>query len=94
MVSFCSTVCQRFWTHLAKSSPEVVNLTEQERAAVASALKPVAKIMRNIGWCTRLHDLTEEQVMALIAAALGGFQAAMQAAARGDDPEILSDASS
>ena len=72
----------------------MVNLTEQERAAVASALKPVAEIMRNIGWSTRLHDLTEEQVMALIAAALGGFQAAMQAAACVDDPEILSGASS
>jgi predicted DNA binding protein len=76
------------------SSPEVVNLTDQERAAVASALKPVAEIMRNIGWGTRLQDLTEEQVTALIAAAVGGFQVAMHATASGGEPEISLDARS
>ena len=56
----------------------MVDLTEPERAAVAATLRPVAEIMEEIGWETRLIDLAEPQVLCLIEAAVGGFQDAMR----------------
>ncbi len=66
----------------------MVDLTEQEKAAIRAAMKPVAEIMEEIGWQTRLIDLTEAQVLTLIEVAVGGFQDAMRATAKGDDTEI------
>ncbi len=66
----------------------MVDLTEQERAAIRAAMKPVAEIMEEIGWQARLIDLTEAQVLTLIEVAVGGFQDAMLATAKGDDTEI------
>ncbi|MDP6404651.1 MAG: DUF6511 domain-containing protein [Alphaproteobacteria bacterium] len=59
----------------------MIDLTEQEQAAMRSAMKPVAEIMEEIGWQTRLIDLTEQQVLTLIEVAIGGFQDAMLATA-------------
>jgi hypothetical protein len=77
------------WTQLARRSFNMVDLTEQEQAAIRAALRPVAEIMEEIGWETRLVDLTEPQVLTLIEVAVGGFQDAMDATARNDPgPEI------
>ena len=78
-VWFCSMPCQGFWWRLARRSPAVVDLTEQEQAAIRAAMKPVAEIMEEIGWETRLIDLSEAQVLTLIEVAVGGFQDAMHA---------------
>lgn len=59
----------------------MVDLTDQEKAAIRSAMKQVAEIMEEIGWQTRLAELTEEQVLTLIEVAVGGFQDAMHAMA-------------
>ncbi len=56
----------------------MVDLTEQEQAAIRATLKRVAEIMEEIGWETRLVDLSEHQVLTLIEVALGGFQDAMR----------------
>lgn len=66
----------------------MVDLTELEQAAIRAAMKPVAEIMEEIGWQTRLIDLTEAQVLTLIEVAVGGFQDAMRATAKADDTEI------
>ncbi len=66
----------------------MVDLTEQEKSAIAAALKPVAEIMAEIGWPTRLNELSEQQVLTLIECAVGGFQDAMHATARKDTPEV------
>ena len=66
----------------------MVDLTEQEQAAIRSAMRPLAEIFEEIGWRTRLADLTEPQVLTLIEAAVGGFQDAMHATARIADSEI------
>jgi len=66
----------------------MVDLTEQEQAANRAAIKPLAEIMEEIGWQTRLVDLTEPQVLTLIEVAVGGFQDAMLATAKGEDTEI------
>ena len=66
----------------------MVDLREQERAAIRAAMKPVAEIMEEIGWQTRLIDLSEAQVLTLIEVAVGGFQDAMLATAKADDTEI------
>lgn len=66
----------------------MVDLTEQEQAAVRYAMKMAAEIMEEIGWQTRLIDLSEAQVLTLIEVAVGGFQDAMLATAKTDDTEI------
>lgn len=66
----------------------MVDLTEQERAAIAAAMKPVGEIMEEIGWHTRLIDLSEAQVLTLIEVAVGGFQDAMHATAQIQESEI------
>lgn len=66
----------------------MIDLTEQERGAIAATVKPIAEIMTEIGWQTRLGDLTEHQVLTLIETAVGGFQDAMHATARTDTTEV------
>ena len=69
----------------------MVDLTEQEQAAIRTAVTRVAEIMEEIGWQTRLIDLTEPQVLTLIEVTVGGFQDAMAdiAAAQPDRfPEV------
>ena len=56
----------------------MIDLTEEERMAILAALKPVAEVMQEIGWETRLTDLTESQVLTLIEVAVGGFQDSMR----------------
>ena len=65
----------------------MVDLTEQEKAAIRAAMKPVAELMEEIGWDKRLADLTEAQVLTLLAGAVEGFQDAMRAVAA-DSPEV------
>jgi len=60
----------------------MVDLTEQEKAAMRAAMRRVAETMAEIGWGTRFQELSEAQV--LIEVAVGGFQEAMQAIARQD----------
>lgn len=66
----------------------MVDLTEQEAAAIRATVKLIAEIMEEIGWQTRLVDLSEAQVLTLIEVAVGGYQDAMQATAKADDLEI------
>lgn len=66
----------------------MVDLTPQERAAIAAAMRPVAQIISEIGWQTRFCDLTEAQVLTLIEVAVGGFQDAMHVTARIQESEI------
>jgi hypothetical protein len=63
----------------------MVDLTDLERAAIRAAMKPVAEIMAEIGWLTRICELSEAQVLTLIEVAVGGFQDAMAAAAQQDE---------
>ena len=62
----------------------MVDLTEQEQAAMRAVMRRVAETMAEIGWATRFQDRTEPQVLTLIEVAVGGFQEAMQAIARQD----------
>ena len=64
------------------------DLQQEERAAIRAAVKPVAEIMEEIGWLTRLCDLSEAQVLTLIEVAVGGYQDAMQAIVKQDGPEV------
>ena len=66
----------------------MVDLTEQEQAAIRAAMKPVAEIMEEIGWQARFSDLSEAQVLTLIEVAVGGFQDAMQAMAESTEAEV------
>ncbi|KIL96935.1 hypothetical protein CCC_01428 [Paramagnetospirillum magnetotacticum MS-1] len=66
----------------------MVDLTEQEQAAIRAAMKLVAELMDEIGWDKRLADLSEAQVLSLIEAAVEGFQDAMRATAASDSREI------
>jgi hypothetical protein len=66
----------------------MVDLTEQEQAAIRASVKLIAEIMEEIGWETRLIELTEQQVLTLIEVAVGGFQGAMRETAKNADPEV------
>ena len=87
-VWFCSMSCQGYWSRLAKERLGMVDLTEQEQAAIRTAMKMVAESMEEIGWETKLIDLSETQVLTLIEVAVGSFQDAMFAIAKTDDTEI------
>jgi len=66
----------------------MVDLTEEERAAIAVTMKRVAQLMDEIGWATKLADLTEQQVSALIEEAVEGFREAMSDIAKANAPEV------
>ena len=66
----------------------MVDLTEQEITAIRTTVKLMAEIMDEIGWQTRLIDLSEAQVLTLIEVAVGGFQESMLATAKTDNTEI------
>ncbi len=69
----------------------MIDLTEEEHMAIIDAMRLVAEIMEEIGWETRLMDLTRDQVMTLIEVAVGGFQEALRdivAATPRTDPEV------
>lgn len=87
-VWFCSKPCQSFWTRLARERFAMVDLTEEERAAITATMKRVALLMDEIGWATPLADLTEAQVRALIEEAVEGFREAMSDIARAQTPEV------
>ncbi len=87
-VWFCCKGCQDLWTRLAREYPAMVDLTDQERAAIRATVRLVGEIMEEIGWDKRLADLSEPQVLTLIEVAVDGFQHAMRALARGENPEV------
>lgn len=66
----------------------MVDLTEEERAAVTATMKRIALLMEEIGWQTAFADLTEAQVRALIEEAVEGFREAMSDIARAQTPEV------
>ena len=69
----------------------MVDLTEEEKSAIRHAMQMVAEVMEEIGWQTRLIDLSEPQVFTLIEVAIGGFQDAMSeiaAANKQQFPEV------
>jgi hypothetical protein len=88
--AFCSPPCLDLWTRLAaRAAPAMVDLTEQEQAAIRAAMRRLAEALGEIGWSTRFQDLTEQQVLTLIEVAVGGFQEAMHAIARAQPTEEL-----
>lgn len=80
--------CQGFWTRLARGRSAVVDLTDEERAAVTATMKRVALLIDEIGWVTPLAGLTEAQMRALIEEAVEGFREAMSDIARTRTPEV------
>ncbi|WP_240048517.1 DUF6511 domain-containing protein [Crenalkalicoccus roseus] len=87
-VSFCSITCQVWWVRLARRSTAMVDLTEQERAALRAAMRAMAEVMAEIGWTTPLNALSEQQVLTLAEVAVGAFQDAMRASASPSSPEV------
>ena len=66
----------------------MVDLTEEEKSAIRRAMQMVAEVMEEIGWQTRLIELSEPQVLTLIEVAIGGFQDAMRAIAAGNKQQF------
>lgn len=66
----------------------MIDLTEDEHAAITATMKRVALLMEEIGWATPLADLTEAQVRALIEEAIEGFRGAMSDITRDQMPEV------
>ena len=89
-VWFCSMACQTFFWERARRSFAMVDLTDEEKSALRHAMQMAAEVMEEIGWNTRLSDLSEQQVLTLMEVAVGGFQDAMRdiAAANKQSPEV------
>ena len=85
---FCSMACQGFWAARARGCVAMVDLTEEERAAITATMRRVALLMEEIGWQTELANLTEPQVRALIEEAVEGFREAMADIAKSQASEI------
>jgi len=87
---FCSMACQGFFWERARRSFAMVDLTDEEKSALRCAMTMAAEVMEEIGWNTRLSDLSEQQVLTLMEVAVGGFQDAMRdiAAANKQSPEV------
>jgi len=75
---FCCMACQTFFWERARRSSAVVDLTDEEKSAMRHAMKMAAEMMEEIGWNTRLAELSEQQVLTLMEVAVGGFQDAMR----------------
>jgi hypothetical protein len=87
---FCSMACQTYFWERARRSFAMVDLTDEEKSALRHAMQMAAEVMEEIGWNTRLSDLSEQQVLTLMEVAVGGFQDAMRdiAAANKQSPEV------
>lgn len=66
----------------------MVDLSEQEQAALCLAMRAMAEVMGEIGWSTPLNALSEAQVLSLAEVAVGGFQEAMRASTHTTDLEV------
>ena len=66
----------------------MVDLTEEEKAAIRKAIKPVAETMEEVGWNVRLDGLSEKQIVTIIEVAIGGFQEAMRDIAAANKPSV------
>ncbi len=67
----------------------MVDPTAAERAALRAALKPAAETLEEIGWQTRLCELSEPQVLTLIEVIITGFQDALREyELAATDPEV------
>lgn len=66
----------------------MVDLTDEERAAVTATMKRLALLMDEIGWQTPLAHLSEHQVRAVIEEAVEGFREAMADIAKTKSPEV------
>jgi hypothetical protein len=66
----------------------MVDLTDEECAAVTATMKRVAVLMDEIGWGTSLADLSEAQVRSLIEEAVEGFREAMSDIAKANALEV------
>ena len=66
----------------------MVDLTDEERAAVTATMKRLALLMDEIGWQTRFAELSEAQVRAVIEEAVEGFREAMADIAKAKTPEV------
>ena len=65
----------------------MVDLSLQEKEAMRHSIKMAAEVMNEIGWETRLLDLSEHQVLTLIEVVIDGFQQAMREITAAD-PEV------
>ena len=65
----------------------MVDLSSQEKEAMRHSMKMAAEVMNEIGWETRLRDLSEHQVLTLIEVVIDGFQQAMREMTLAD-PEV------
>lgn len=66
----------------------MVDLTEQEMAAIRATLQPIAVLIDGIGWQTPPSAWSQEQMLEMITVAIDGFQTAMHQAAIDDPMEV------
>lgn len=79
--------CQSFFAARHRKGLNMQGTTDQERLAIALAMKRLGTTMDEIGWNKRLCDLDATEVTALIEEVLEGYSAEMsRIAARSEVP--------
>lgn len=66
----------------------MIDPDDSEREALSRAMKFMGELMGEIGWSTRLSELSAEQAAKLAEAAVDGFQESMLASAPRDASEV------
>jgi hypothetical protein len=81
---FCSMKCLNLYAALFKKGNGMVDLTDFERAAIQSCLKPLGECVAEIGMDKPLSAYTKDQVLALIEVVVEAYQTEM----RKGSPEV------
>lgn len=79
---FCSMPCQLFFAMRFKKELTMIGITNEERLAIAVAVKNLGRMMEEIGWEKRLCELTESEVTALIEDVLESYSEQMSRIAK------------
>ena len=82
---FCSMLCQGFFATRARKGLKMQGMTEEEQVAIAQVIKRLGTAMDEIGWQTRLCDLSQADVTFLIGEVLEGYGSAMSHLAKSQE---------
>ena len=81
---FCSMNCLNLYADLFRKGNGMVDLTDFERAAIQSCLKPLGECVAEIGMDKPLSSYSKEQVLTLIEVIVTAYQDVM----RKGSPEV------
>ena len=86
LVRFCSMRCLNFYARKFKEGNGMVDMTEEERAAIGACLRPLGECVTEIGADKPLAAYSKEQILTLIEVVVTAYQNAMMRSASMEAP--------